>query len=67
MYDVFTEDWLKIFPRDQMYFSKLEEFSADRRSSLQKMFQFIAVGKWSGHHQHHPGNHYNNLSVWGAS
>ena len=45
MYDVFAADWLAIFPRSQMYFSKLEQFSTDPRLHLKEIFSFLDLGE----------------------
>ena len=45
MYDVYTEDWLSVFPREQMYFSKLEEFTTDPAMHLKDVFSFLGLGE----------------------
>ena len=45
MYDVYAEDWLREFPRDQIYFSKLEEFTNDPSLYGNDIFSFIGLGE----------------------
>ena len=45
MYDVYAQDWLNVFPREQVYFSKLEDFQQDP-DSVKNLFAFIGFGKY---------------------
>lgn len=45
MYDVYTEDWLTVFPRHQLYFLKFEEFITNQMKHLNDVFSFLGLGK----------------------
>lgn len=41
LYSVFMEDWLRIFPREQIYVARMEDYSPDIPGELQKIFEFL--------------------------
>lgn len=44
MYSVYVKDWLRIFPREQLHFLRLEDYSINRTESLSKVFDFLDIG-----------------------
>jgi hypothetical protein len=45
MYDVHAADWLKVFPWQQIYFSKFEEHAQDTFTHLHDMIGFLELGQ----------------------
>ena len=45
LYSVYVEEWLRVFPRKQLYFLKFEEFIHNRQKYLQQIFRFLGLGK----------------------
>ncbi|ELU18071.1 hypothetical protein CAPTEDRAFT_107906 [Capitella teleta] len=44
LYSVYLEDWLKVFPKEQVLVLKAEDYYFDRRSSLEQVFKFLELG-----------------------
>jgi N-acetylgalactosamine 4-sulfate 6-O-sulfotransferase len=42
---VYIGDWLQVFPREQFFFVKMEEYSENTSNTLQEIFKFLGVGK----------------------
>ena len=45
LYSVYVEDWLKVFPRDQIMVIKGEDYYDDRRNVLERVFKFLVLGE----------------------
>ena len=45
MYDVYVADWLEVFPQNQLYFVKIEEFKNKKTEILEDIFHFLQLGK----------------------
>ena len=45
MYYVYIRDWFEIFPREQFYFIKSEEYFKSRSSVVPKLLNFLTIGK----------------------
>ncbi|XP_067667444.1 carbohydrate sulfotransferase 15-like [Haliotis asinina] len=43
IYHVFLSDWLKVFPREQLYVLKFEEYSMDVSHNLAEIFKFLKL------------------------
>ncbi|XP_056147803.1 carbohydrate sulfotransferase 15-like [Lampris incognitus] len=48
MYIVFLLDWLTVFHRDQILILRLEDYAANLRLTIKKVFNFLNVGPLSG-------------------
>ncbi|XP_025083981.1 carbohydrate sulfotransferase 15-like isoform X2 [Pomacea canaliculata] len=44
MYSVFLEDWYRVFPREQIYVVRMEDYSLDMVGELQKIYDFLDLG-----------------------
>uniref|UniRef100_A0A3Q2Q0I2 Sulfotransferase n=1 Tax=Fundulus heteroclitus TaxID=8078 RepID=A0A3Q2Q0I2_FUNHE len=47
MYFVFVLDWLTIFQREQILVLRLEDYAADLKKTIKKVFDFLSVGPLS--------------------
>ena len=45
IYHVFIKDWLKVFPRNQMYFVHYDTYKINRTSEIDNTLDFIGLGK----------------------
>lgn len=43
MYSVYIKDWLRVFPREQLYITRFEDHIVDQFSSVKSMFRFLDV------------------------
>ncbi|KAK3768815.1 hypothetical protein RRG08_061274 [Elysia crispata] len=43
MYSVFLHDWLTVFPRNQLFFIKLEDYAVDIATGLQTTVEFLGL------------------------
>ena len=39
--DIFIENWLRTFPREQLHFLRLEDYSEYRQTEMDKLFEFL--------------------------
>ncbi|KAK7480774.1 hypothetical protein BaRGS_00027940, partial [Batillaria attramentaria] len=66
LYSVFVQDWLTLFPREQILVVTTEKYNAYMEENLKKIFEFLELGPLSAIHlqriaQHGPynkGQHY---------
>ncbi|XP_075997908.1 carbohydrate sulfotransferase 15-like [Genypterus blacodes] len=47
LYIIFLLDWLTVFPQEQILIVRLEDYSANLRATIKKVFDFLAVGSLS--------------------
>ena len=47
MYSVFLEEWLRVFPRDQILVVRAEDYFKDRTPTLNTIFNFLGLGRCS--------------------
>ncbi|XP_071098167.1 carbohydrate sulfotransferase 15-like [Haliotis cracherodii] len=47
IYHAFLEDWWKVFPRDQVHVIRFEDYVADTRGEMKKLFDFLSLSKLS--------------------
>lgn len=45
MYYYALKDWLKVFPREQFYIQRAEDYYKNRSRTLPEIFQFLGLGK----------------------
>jgi hypothetical protein len=45
LYTIFVEQWMALFPREQIFILRLEDYSANRALWLTKIAQFLDIGK----------------------
>lgn len=45
MYIVFLLDWLSVFSKEQILVLRLEDYAANLKETIQKVFDFLSVGK----------------------
>ena len=45
LYSIFITDWMSVFPKEHLYFIKLEEYAADRQKELSKIYSFLNIGE----------------------
>ena len=46
IYSVYVEDWLKVFPREQMYFVHHETYANDRGADVDGILHFAGLGMY---------------------
>ena len=46
LYSLYTEDWLNVFPKEQLHFVHYETYAVNRTEELQKLVKFIGLGKF---------------------
>ena len=46
LYSVYISDWLKVFPRDQLMFLRLEDWHSGCTEILPTVFNFLGLGKF---------------------
>ena len=46
LYSEFLVDWFATFPQKQIHIMKMEEYSSNRMKSLEKVFEFLELGKY---------------------
>ena len=46
MYDIYIEDWLNVFPREQFLFLRSEDYFNDRISVIREILQFLDIGNY---------------------
>ncbi|ELT90299.1 hypothetical protein CAPTEDRAFT_124050, partial [Capitella teleta] len=44
LYSVYLEDWLKVFPREQLLVLRTEDYYHNRRATLEQVFSFVKLG-----------------------
>lgn len=44
MYIIFLLDWMTVFQREQILVLRLEDYAADLRLTINKVFDFLSVG-----------------------
>ena len=44
-YYIFIQDWLRVFPRKQIYITRLEDYTKSRHKVLREMHTFLGLGK----------------------
>lgn len=44
MYIIFILDWMTVFQREQILVLRLEDYAADLRLTINKVFDFLSVG-----------------------
>lgn len=44
MYIIFLLDWLTVFQREQILVLRLEDYAANLRVTIRKVFDFLSVG-----------------------
>lgn len=44
IYSVFLLDWLTVFQRDQIIVLRLEDYAANIKATIKKIFDFLSVG-----------------------
>ncbi len=44
MYVFFLKDWLRAFPRKQIFIQKAEDYYANRNNTLPSLFRFLKLG-----------------------
>ncbi|XP_046585351.1 carbohydrate sulfotransferase 15-like [Haliotis rubra] len=47
IYHAFLEDWLKVFPRDQVHVIRFEDYVANTRGEMEKLFDFLSLSQLS--------------------
>ena len=47
LYSVFMEDWLRIFPEDQIFVSRMEDYSSGISSQMKVIYNFLELSKLS--------------------
>ena len=45
LYSVFVRDWLKVFPRDQLMFIRVEDWHYECSIILPTVFAFLGLGE----------------------
>ena len=45
LYHIFLRDWMAAIPRDQLYITKLEEYSQNKIAEMKKVYKFFDLGK----------------------
>ena len=45
LYSVFLEDWLRIFPKEQVYVVRMEDYAPNIPGELAKIYDFMELGK----------------------
>ena len=43
MYIIFIEDWLKVYPKEQVYILRLEDYTKNKLAELNNIFNFLGV------------------------
>lgn len=43
LYDVFLQDWLNVFPKEQIFVLRLEDYSTNNKYYLYKIYDFLGV------------------------
>ena len=46
MYIVFLVDWLTVFHREQILVLRLEDYAANLKGTIKKVFDFLTVGMY---------------------
>nr|KAG5693862.1 hypothetical protein BaRGS_009918 [Batillaria attramentaria] len=46
MYSVFMKEWLAVFPRDRFYILRTEDYQANMKEHLRRIYKFLDVGQW---------------------
>lgn len=46
MYQPYLEDWFKVFPRKNIFVTRLEDYGQNRKSVLNQIFTFLDIGKF---------------------
>lgn len=44
MYIIFLLDWMTVFQREQILVLRLEDYAANLRGTINKVFDFLSVG-----------------------
>lgn len=44
MYGPYLKDWFNVFPRDQIYVTRLEDYSQNRTHILDEITDFLGIG-----------------------
>ena len=44
-YDIHVEEWLKVFPREQLFIFRHEDYINDIKGTLVKVFKFLEIGE----------------------
>ena len=44
-YDIHVEEWLKVFPREQLFIFRHEDYINDIKGTLVKVFKFLDIGE----------------------
>ena len=45
MYQPFLLDWLKVFPRENIYVTRLEDYAEDKEKVLTDLYKFLDISK----------------------
>lgn len=45
MYPIFMVDWLRIFPREQMFIMRYEDYAIDVKGKMRQLFEFLDLGR----------------------
>ena len=45
MYSVFLEEWLRVFPLEQVHILRLEDYAVDKQQSLSDLYEFLELRK----------------------
>jgi hypothetical protein len=44
-YAPFVEDWLRVFPKEQIYFVKFEDYEKDMATTVKNIVKFLKLRK----------------------
>ena len=44
-YDIHIKEWLKVFPREQIFIFRNEDYSKDIKGTFIQVFKFLDIGK----------------------
>ena len=47
LYSVYLKDWLKVFPLEQFYILRLEDYTQDQLGYIKKIHRFLGLSKFN--------------------
>ena len=46
IYHVYIEDWFAVFPRNQFYVMRMEDYNADKKGNIKSILSLLDVGTY---------------------
>ena len=49
MYPVFLQDWLRVWPREQLFIMRYEDYGGHERERIAEVLDFLGLGNYPSH------------------